>query len=94
MSKLTKKTVAKKQSKSKSKPAPAARVTKADSKHAQILDLLRRGQGASLIELTNASGWQPHSVRGFLSGTVKKRLGLKLLSSKADDGERRYTIAG
>ena len=94
MSKTTKKTTTKKQSKSKTKPAPVARACKADSKHGQILDLLRRGQGASLSELTKASGWQPHSVRGFLSGTVRKRLGLKLQSSKSDDGERRYTIAG
>ncbi len=43
--------------------------------------------------MQSATGWQPHSVRGFLSGTVKKRLGLKLQSSKAKDGERRYAIA-
>jgi uncharacterized protein DUF3489 len=64
------------------------------SKHNQILNLLRRKQSASLEEMQTAAGWQPHSVRGFLSGTVKKRLGLKLQSSKAKDGERRYAIAG
>ena len=94
MSKLTKKTVTKKQSNSKPKLAPSTRPPKSNSKHDQILGLLRRGDGASLTELAKASGWQPHSVRGFLSGTVKKRLGLKLQSSKTDDGERRYTIAG
>ena len=63
------------------------------SKHDLILNLLRRKQGASLAEMQTASGWQPHSVRGFMSGTVKKRLGLKLQSSKSKDGERRYAIA-
>ncbi len=64
------------------------------SKHDAVLTLLRRKQGASLAEMQSATGWQAHSVRGFLSGTVKKRLGLKLRSSKAKDGERRYAIAG
>lgn len=64
------------------------------SKHDQILALLRRKQGASLEEMQKASGWQAHSVRGFLSGTVKKRLGLKVQSSKSKNGERRYAIAG
>jgi hypothetical protein len=57
-----------------------------------ILTLLRRKQGASLEEMQKASGWQPHSVRGYLSGTVKKRLGFTLKSSKSPDGERRYVI--
>lgn len=63
------------------------------SKHDKILALLRRKLGASLEEMQKVTGWQVHSVRGFLSGTVRKRLGLKLQSSKAKDGERRYTIA-
>jgi len=64
------------------------------SKHDQILNLLRRKQGASLDEMQKISGWQQHSVRGFLSGTIKKRLGLKLQSFKSKDGERRYAVAG
>jgi len=64
----------------------------AASKGDQILDLLRRKQGASLLEIQKVSGWQPHSVRGFLAGTVKKRLGLKLSSNKSD-GTRHYFIA-
>jgi hypothetical protein len=64
------------------------------SKHDQILELLRRKQGASLEEMQKVSNWQPHSVRGFLSDTVKKRLGLKLQSSKSSDGQRRYSVAG
>lgn len=62
------------------------------SKHDQILGLLRRKQGASLEEMQKTCGWQAHSVRGFLAGTVKKRLGLKLNSERRDGGGRRYTI--
>lgn len=67
--------------------------TKTSSKRDQILDLLRRKQGASLEEMQKTSGWQSHSVRGFLAGTVKKRLGLKLTSDKSNDGERHYFVA-
>jgi len=59
-----------------------------------IVALLNRKGGASLSELQNATGWQPHSIRGFLSGTVRKRMGLTLESSKSTDGERRYALNG
>ncbi|HTQ12699.1 MAG TPA: DUF3489 domain-containing protein [Rhizomicrobium sp.] len=64
------------------------------SKHDQIPALLRRKQGASLEEMQKATGWQTHSVRGFLSGIVKKCLGLKLQSSISKDGGRRYAVTG
>lgn len=38
------------------------------------------------------TGWQPHSVRGFLSGTVRKKMGLNVTSTKGDDGERNYSV--
>jgi hypothetical protein len=60
------------------------------SKSDQVLLLLRRKGGASIAELQKQTGWQPHSVRGFLSGTVKKKLGLELLSERTEKGERRY----
>ena len=59
-----------------------------------MLGLLRRPDGASLKELMKATGWLAHSVRGFLSGTVAKRMGLKLVSAKSEDGERRYSVQG
>jgi hypothetical protein len=62
------------------------------SKSDAILALLRRKQGASLEEMQKATGWQAHSVRGYLSGTVKKRLGLKLNSTEGASGERRYLL--
>jgi hypothetical protein len=62
------------------------------SKTAKVLDLLRRPDGATLKEIMKATGWQPHSVRGFLSGTVGKKLGLTLTSTKGEDGERSYQL--
>jgi hypothetical protein len=74
-------------------PAVTAKVTGTVSKSDQILALLRRTGGASLDELMKASHWQPHSVRGFLSGAVRKRMGLTLVSAVSDQGPRRYRIA-
>lgn len=62
------------------------------SKQQQCLDLLARRDGATLAELIAATDWQPHSVRGFLSGTVKKKLGLTLVSSRDDNGGRHYAL--
>jgi hypothetical protein len=70
--------------------APAVR---RGSKTAKILALLGRPGGASLAELKKATGWQAHSVRGFLSGAVKKKMGLRVASNKREDGERAYRIA-
>ncbi|MBZ0216629.1 MAG: DUF3489 domain-containing protein [Fimbriimonadaceae bacterium] len=58
----------------------------------KILTLLRRPKGTSLAELAVATGWQEHSLRGFLSGTVKKRLKLEISSEKDRKGVRRYRI--
>jgi hypothetical protein len=62
------------------------------SKAAKILDLLKRPGGVTSKELMKATGWQPHSVRGFLSGTVGKKMGLTVTSAKGDDGERSYSV--
>ena len=75
----------------KAKPAPVARE---GTKKETVLGLLWRAQGATLAEMMKATGWQPHSVRGFLSGTIKKRMGLKLKRSKRPDGDRVYSIRG
>src|ERR1700694_5746304 len=63
------------------------------TKSAKILALLRRPAGASLQELRKATGWQAHSVRGFLSGAVKKKMGLPVESAPRDNGERAYRVA-
>jgi hypothetical protein len=56
------------------------------------VDLLKRPDGATLKEIMKATGWQAHSVRGFLSGTLSKKLGLSLKSAKREDGERVYHL--
>jgi hypothetical protein len=63
------------------------------SKTAKILDLLKRPGGVSLKELIKVTGWQAHSVRGFLSGTVAKKMGTPVASTKRADGERSYHLS-
>jgi hypothetical protein len=65
----------------------------AKTKQQACLDLLSRLDGATVEELQAATGWQQHSVRGFMAGAVKKKLGLTLISEKPDAGPRRYRIA-
>jgi hypothetical protein len=60
------------------------------SKTANVLDLLQRPGGVTLKELIKATGWQAHSVRGFISGTVGKKMGISIESSARTDGERVY----
>ena len=64
------------------------------TKSSQCLTLLRRGQGATIAELMTATGWQSHSVRGFLSGAIKRKLGLAVTSAVGEDDIRRYRVAG
>jgi hypothetical protein len=68
------------------------KTSRGGSKTAKILDLLQRSGGATSKELMKATGWLPHSVRGFLSGTVRKKLGLTVTSTKGEDGERTYSV--
>ena len=57
-----------------------------------MIDLLSRDEGASIPELMDATGWQQHTVRGALSGTLKKRLGLEIESIKTSVSDRTYRI--
>ena len=63
-----------------------------ESKKEQLLALLRQPDGVSLDSLVSATGWQKHSIRGFLSGAVRRTMGLKLVSSKDTSGTRVYRI--
>jgi hypothetical protein len=75
--------------------APAKRAIKRHqtdrSKQDRVIALLRRREGATLAVLVKATNWKPHSIRGFLAGTVRKKLKLQLLSEKVD-GIRTYRI--
>lgn len=72
--------------------AETSRLPKRSTKMQTCLDLLGRKTGAALSELMVVTSWQAHSVRGFLSGTVKKRLGHSIITSRDHDGGRRYRI--
>jgi hypothetical protein len=66
--------------------------TRADSKQAMVIGLLQRPEGATIAQIMEATGWQQHTVRGTLAGTLKKRLGLSINSSKETGGQRVYRI--
>ena len=62
------------------------------SKKARVVAMLDTATGATLAQIMAATGWQKHSVRGFLSGAVGKKMGLTVVSSKTEDGQRVYRI--
>jgi hypothetical protein len=73
-------------------PATRQEGTDASTKKAALLKLLRQPNGATLADLMEATGWQAHSVRGFISGTLKKKMGLTVESSKRPEGDRSYSL--
>ena len=77
------------------KRRPKAKAAKPgkSSKSAHVIALLKKPKGATLAELMKATGWQAHSVRGFLSGTLRKKMGLKIESTKRGGVERVYSIS-
>jgi hypothetical protein len=93
--------IAKPKKATRAKPAikaPKAAKRKAEggregSKTATILELLRRAKGATLAEIMELTSWQAHSVRGFISGTLGKKMGLSVKSEKREDGTRVYSVA-
>jgi hypothetical protein len=83
--------------KSSKRPAPVGAVsgalakTRAGTKHAQVVAMLRDRAGTTIAAIMAATGWQQHSVRGFLAGVVRKKLGLNLMSEPGEGG-RVYRI--
>jgi hypothetical protein len=93
-SKKASKAPAKKEAKPASKKASTKdSVPREFSKKAIVLDLLRRKDGATMAEIAKATDWQNHSIRGFISGNLAKKMGLTVESSKNEAGERTYRIA-
>ena len=72
----------------RSAPQPT---TRRESKKAHIIAMLRASGGATIESMARATKWQPHSIRGFLAGVVRKKLGLTLVSANAENG-RVYRI--
>ena len=62
------------------------------SKKSEVIDLMRRSQGATLAEIMELTGWQAHTVRGFVSGTLIKKLSLNVESFRSDEKERTYRV--
>ena len=84
------------------KKAKAAKATTPDngaptaregSKKATVLDLLRRLEGATLGDIMTATGWQAHTVRGFISAALIKKMGIAVESFRVEDKVRTYRIA-
>jgi hypothetical protein len=76
----------------KAPKAAKAKGARQGSKTAQVLELIKRPGGATLKELMASTGWLAHSIRGFVSGTLGKKMGLNVESTKGEDGERTYSL--
>jgi hypothetical protein len=64
-----------------------------DTKLAAIIDAMRHPGGATIAQMMAGTGWQAHSVRGAISGMIRKRLGYAVVTEKGADGQRTYRIA-
>src|SRR5260370_37338026 len=78
-------------SRAKSAPASSKSAPRPDTKHSRVVAMLRAPAGATIAAIMTATDWQRHSVRGFLAGVVRKKLGLNLVSQQTDNG-REYRI--
>jgi hypothetical protein len=70
----------------------APRATRADSKQARLIEMLKRKDGATIAEIAEALGWQNHTVRGAIAGALKKKLGLDVTSEKVEGRGRVYRL--
>jgi hypothetical protein len=74
--------------------APKARTPRTGTKQAKLIEMLRAEDGATIEEIVAETGWQAHTVRGAMSGALKKKLGLTITSEKIDGRGRVYAISG
>lgn len=73
-------------------PAPKSRTPREGTKQAKLIEMLRAKDGATIDEIVATTGWQPHTVRGAMSGALKKKLGLEVTSEKVDGRGRVYRL--
>lgn len=72
---------------------PIPRTIRPGTKLAAIIDAMRHPGGATIAQMMAGTGWQAHTVRGAISGMVRKRLGYEVVTEKGADGQRAYRIA-
>ena len=72
---------------------PETSRTRGASKQDTLIEMLKRPDGATIVEIAEALGWQPHTVRGAMAGALKKKLGLTILSEKVEGRGRVYRVA-
>lgn len=70
-------------------PAPVVHMSKQD----MVIAMLKQSMGVTITDLTIATGWQAHSIRGVISAVLKKKLNLNIVSERSAEGLRRYRIA-
>jgi hypothetical protein len=71
---------------------PATTAHRRPNKQAMLIEMLEAPDGATIVQIVDATGWQPHTLRGAISGTLKKKLGLNVLSEKVEGRGRVYKI--
>jgi hypothetical protein len=78
----------------KARKQPVEAVTAPNTKLGRLEGMLRRPEGATILQIAKALDWQLHSVRGAISGSLKKKQGLTVVAEKSGDGDRIYRISG
>ena len=79
--------------KAEPKPAPTERKIREGTKQALVIEMLRRPEGATIVEIVEATNWASHTTRGFMAGALKKKLGLAIDSEKEEARGRVYRLA-
>ena len=74
-------------------PTKTASTPRTESKQSQLIAMLRQPDGATIVEITKALSWLPHTVRGAIAGALKKKLGLEVESEKVDNRGRVYRLS-
>lgn len=77
---------------SEPEPAPKSRTPRQGTKQAKLIEMLRAEGGATIDEIATVTGWQPHTIRGAMSGALKKKLGLEVTSEKVEGRGRVYSL--